>query len=103
MDIDLAREKLPLFIQGSLSKEDMMAVSRMLANDPELTGDLRLAVSLHDELLRGAPEPPPFPRAVYQETRNKALVPRSVLDSMGKLRFAAGITGKVIRLVLKFI
>lgn len=103
MDIDLAREKLPLFIQGSLSKEDMMAVSRMLANDPELTGDLRLAVSLHDELLRDTPEPPTFPRAVYQETRNKALVPRSVLDSMEKLRFAAGITGKVIRLVLKFI
>lgn len=58
MDIEKTRELLPLFITGNLSTEDVLSVSRLLAQSPSLVGELRLTLALHDGLMRDAPLPP---------------------------------------------
>lgn len=65
MDIEKTRELLPLFITGNLSTEDVLSVSRLLAQSPSLVGELRLTLALHDGLMRDAPLPP-FPAGSIQ-------------------------------------
>lgn len=102
MDIEKTRELLPLFITGNLSTEDVLSVSRLLAESPSLVGELRLTLALHDGLMRDAPLPR-FPQALYNESQDSALVPGVLADSLKKLRQAAGITRSAVRMALKFI
>ena len=103
MDIEKTRELLPLFITGNLSTEDVLSVSRLLAESSSLLGELRLTLALHDGLMRDAPLPPRFPQALYNESQDSALVPGVLADSLKKLRQAAGITRSAVRMALKFI
>ena len=105
MNLDQLREKLPQFITGSLGPEESLAVSRALAQHPELRQDLQLALLLHDAFQEELTDPPPFPQAVYQEAgqARRSLLPKALTDSLYTLRQAGGITRSTIKMALNFI
>ncbi|NLX83372.1 MAG: hypothetical protein GXZ04_06120 [Clostridiales bacterium] len=105
MNKDQVIDLLPQFITGSLGPEEALAVSRALANAPELMADLRLALRLHDTFQAELTAPPPFPQALYQEAgqRPHSLIPSSLRGSIKTLRQARGITSSAIKMALNFI
>ena len=99
MNIEELREHMPLYIIGALPQEQMLAISRALADDPALIAEMQLALMLRQEMEAGLPEAPPLPRAIYAQEERPTLMPAAARRSIQQLQQAVGLTRATLRLV----
>lgn len=103
MNLNQAIQCLPLYIKGQLKAEEMLQISRLLMDSPELMEEMQLALMLNDLLEEDLVEPPPFPQAIYQQSPRPALFPQALKDSYKAVKGAADVTQSALKMLLKFI
>lgn len=103
MDFETAAQKLPQYTTGDLGREESLAISLLLTQSPALMEELRQVLELREALEQGAPEPPPFSRAVYQNPQRKPLVPHELKQSLNTLKQVRDLTGSVLKLAFKLV
>lgn len=102
MNLDRAIQCLPQYIKGQLDEQEMLQISRLLLDCPELMEEMRLALLLNDLFAEDLAEPPPFPQAIYQESPKPTLFPQALKDSYRAVKGAADVTQSALKMLLKF-
>lgn len=103
MNLERLAELLPRYIAGRLPEEEMLAVSRALADTPGALNELRFALALRAAEQAEAETPPPFPRAVYETAGAPGLFPKPLSDGLGLLRDALGVMAAAVRMTFGFL